>query len=74
VDRTAFYSTAAQVIQVLWVILVFQLGLFFPSEKGCLEVGRGAVVSQGRPRIDARPRLLDDTLREWLFPPRPQGF
>ena len=40
-DRTAFYSTAAQVIPVLWVILVFQLGLFFPSEKGYLALEAG---------------------------------
>lgn len=37
-DRTALYATAAQVIPVLWIILVFQLGLFFPSGKGFLSM------------------------------------
>lgn len=40
-EGTALTTTAAQVIPVLWVILVFQLGLFSPSEKGYLSMEAG---------------------------------
>jgi hypothetical protein len=37
VDKT-LDSTAAQVLPVLWVILVFQLGFYSPSKKGYLSL------------------------------------
>jgi hypothetical protein len=37
----AFFATGAQVIPILWVILVFEMKLYFPSSRGYLSMEAG---------------------------------